>query len=142
MYKWAQRYFGHPSRTAESADDAGDAATSSGQAESGDRAAARRDQRAAEENAATAARDRAGRDEREPAPDLRRPAVGSESASDLPPSTHAEDIRLIGQAQSMVMETRDLSAAEALLALYQRANTDGTDLRTTALRIIDERAEP
>ncbi|MDF2968637.1 MAG: hypothetical protein K0Q93_2415 [Nocardioidaceae bacterium] len=42
----------------------------------------------------------------------------------------------------MVMETRDLSAAEALLALYQRANTDGTDLRTTALRIIDERAEP
>lgn len=103
------------------AHEAGDTDTSGRQAESDDRAAARRDQRAVEENAA--ARDRA-------------------ADSDRPPDTHAEDIRLIGRAQDMVMRARDLSAAEALLALYQRANTDGTDLRTTARRIIDGRAEP
>jgi hypothetical protein len=42
----------------------------------------------------------------------------------------------------MIMEAHDLPAAEALLALYQRANTDGTDLRTAARRIVDERAKP
>jgi hypothetical protein len=134
MYRWAQRYFGHASRTAESADDA----ASGRQAESGGSAAARRDQRAAEENSA---RDRAARDDRKRAANPRRTDAASEDPSELPPDTHSEDVQLIGQAQSIVMDARDLTAEEALLALYQRANTDGTNLRTTALRIIDERAE-
>lgn len=142
MYRWAQRYFGPASRTAESADAAGDAPTNGRQTESDGSAAARRDQRAAEEHSAASARDRASRDGRSRAANLRRPDAGSEDASELPADPHAEDIRLIGQAQGMVMEARDLTAAGALLALYQRANTDGTDLRTTALRIINEHAKP
>lgn len=142
MYRWAQRYFGQASRNAESAlDDAGDADTSR-QSASDEGAAARRDKRAAEENSAASARDRAARDDRERAAVLRRSDAGSEGRTELPPDTHAEDIRLIGQAQGTVMAARDLTAAEALLTLYQRANTDGTDLRTTALRILDEHAKP
>lgn len=138
MYRWAQRYFGQASRNAESAlDGAGDADTSR-QSASDDGAAARRDKRAAEENSAASARDRAARTIANVLPS----SVGPEGRTELPPDTHAEDIRLIGQAQGTVMAARDLTAAEALLTLYQRANTDGTDLRTTALRILDEHAKP
>ena len=141
MYRWARKHFRHASRTVEPTVGEVVDPSSSRQADYDEKAAARRDQRAVDEDSAAAALDRAARDRESTANDAGS-ATGSSSPSDLPLDDQGEDIRLIGQAQGMIMEAHDLPAAEALLALYQRANTDGTDLRTAARRIVDERAKP
>jgi len=144
MYRWARKHLRLASRTAEpSVDDGGDPEGAGRRADADDRAAARRDQRAADEDSAATAVDRSGRGDREPPVHQRWSATGSGADPSDPSLEHsAEDTRLIDQAQGMVMEAHDLTAAEALLTLYQRASKDGSDLRTAALRIIDEHTAP
>jgi hypothetical protein len=55
---------------------------------------------------------------------------------------NAEDMLLIGQAQGILMASHNISAAQALLAVYTRANRDGAGVSEAAQSIIEDRGDP
>jgi len=55
--------------------------------------------------------------------------------------SHADDMLLVGQAQGVLMQTRGINAAEALLAIFTRASNDNTGLRIAAQGIVIEITE-